>query len=386
MRFSHAATGLRVAVFAWASVLTACSVYDSDLLVGAKPDAVTQLRDAAMATTPLVDSGPALGPDETATPAQPRDAGTPTQDITRCGDGQMTGNETCDVSIPAGEPGACPTECPPLAKCAPRLLNGTACQAECVLQELVCQSGDDCCPGKCTADNDSDCSPSCGDGIIQESRGETCELNTATPCKKTDADCDDHEVCTSDKLAGNPSNCNSSCTNTPITTTAGGDGCCPSGANASTDSDCTPSCGNGVREADEQCDGGNGCDPTCKFIGSPDQSACLNAATTDCEKCACMNCSGKETACRNGTDPTQNATCQAVLDCSQTNNCLGTACFCGPGCIFGGPCWDEVTAAAGSTDPSMVQTAANDASTILGKAYAADSCRVMQCQNKCRPH
>jgi cysteine-rich repeat protein len=47
-----------------------------------------------------------------------------------------------------------------------------------------------------------------------------------------------------------------------------GDGCCTLGANANTDTDCAPVCGNGAREDAESCDDGNaaagdGCSDTC---------------------------------------------------------------------------------------------------------------------------
>jgi cysteine-rich repeat protein len=52
-----------------------------------------------------------------------------------------------------------------------------------------------------------------------------------------------------------------------------GDGCCPSGCNNSTDTDCPSLCGNGVVETGEACDDGNstngdGCDPTCQWTGT----------------------------------------------------------------------------------------------------------------------
>jgi hypothetical protein len=370
-------------------LLAACNVYDSDLLVDKKPDAVTeQRRDAGLlpaAETTNSTSRNSPGPDEFGS----GDAGSENpgnESRTHCGDGQMTGAEKCDISIKAGKPGACPTECPPLDNCAPRVLNGMDCQAECVLRELVCMAGDSCCPAKCTAENDTDCSPSCGDGIIQGARGETCDPGSKTPCKQSDAECDDGNPCTTDKLMGSPTNCNSVCLNMPITSLLPGDKCCPDGANATTDSDCKPLCGNGVREADEQCDGSLGCDTSCKITATPVQLACVSAASGTCQSCACINCTAAELACRTGGTPRQNMLCSAVLDCTQKNNCLGTPCYCGDSlCIGAGPCVDAIVAAAGTADPVMVGQMQNNASTVLGKAYAADSCRVMQCQRDCRP-
>jgi cysteine-rich repeat protein len=53
-----------------------------------------------------------------------------------------------------------------------------------------------------------------------------------------------------------------------VVTPVEGDGCCTIGANATTDSDCVPECGNFVKEGSESCDDGNtmagdGCDGNC---------------------------------------------------------------------------------------------------------------------------
>ena len=48
------------------------------------------------------------------------------RDIALTSDGRL-------CRIDQGQPGACPLDCPALAPCAQRALNGSACQAECVL-------------------------------------------------------------------------------------------------------------------------------------------------------------------------------------------------------------------------------------------------------------
>lgn len=327
-------------------------------------------------------SQPAEPPESSVADSGAADSGARTE--TRCGDGQMTGSEKCDISIPPGQPGACPTECPAINACTKRALNGTACYAECVLLELVCEAGDGCCPAKCTVDNDPDCSPSCGDGLIE--RSETCDPESETQCKQRDSDCDDRDPCTIDTLTGSARNCNSACVHMPVTATQSGDDCCPSGANATTDSDCKPRCGNGVREADEVCDGGEGCDANCKTTGSPTQIACLSTASGPCETCACINCTATEQTCRNGSDAIENAKCGDVLDCTQQNNCIGQACYCDPDafCLVAGPCLKQIQAAAGTDDPYRLATALVDPTTTVGKSYAADSCRITQCRDSCR--
>lgn len=377
---------------AWLTLLAvmcapACSVYDPEQLVTQKPGAVQTPATDSGAPPPTVEAlrhdggGDPPGPDEVPPPVK--------TDTTRCGDGLVTGNETCDISLAQDEPGACPKDCPPLMEnpCAQRALNGSGCQLECVVLELVCQGGDRCCPGKCTQDNDPDCSPSCGDSIVQESRGETCEkVGENAPCITDPAACDDKEVCTTDELTGSKDHCNSACTHTKITTPKAGDGCCPEGANAGTDGDCKPRCGNNVREADEQCDGGAGCDANCKTISTPEQTRCLSTATSDCEKCACMNCTATELSCRMGDNARSNMLCTSVIECAKKNDCLGVPCYCGPG-LCGlpyGPCKAEIEAAAGSTDWGMINQRFNDPMSALFKANAADQCRALQCRSTCR--
>jgi hypothetical protein len=331
----------------------------------------------------LLEAGPAvdasdLGPDQIPGKA---DAGN-----LRCGDGIVSSIEKCDIAIETGKPGACPTDCPMVVDCVPRVLNGSECQAECVVRPLTCKSGDKCCPPGCSPDKDIDCSPTCGDMIVQQSRGETCEPGTDTPCVTVE-DCDDKNPCTTDGLTGDAKNCNTACTHTPITTPRAGDACCPTGANANTDSDCKPMCGNNVNEPGEECDGSLGCSPTCKLTLQPDQMKCLASAADNCEKCACMNCTAAELACRLGTDATANASCNGVLICARKNNCSGTPCYCGAAnCLLpaNGPCMKEIELAAGTTDLVMINQRQMDTTMPLGRAWYADACRVMQCQSSCR--
>ena len=93
----------------------------------------------------------------------------------------------------------------------------------------------------------------CGNGLLD--KGEKCD--TAIPkggpgaCPKT---CNDADPCTKDTLSGVL--CNLVCSHTPIVAAIAGDGCCPPGATAATDSDCPPICGNGILDKGEKCDTG----------------------------------------------------------------------------------------------------------------------------------
>ena len=368
-----------------------CSVYSADLI-------------AIKSTEPRTAEPPMNGgaaPDASPIEDPPDDAGAESADAqslspapidtTHCGDGRVSGEEKCDVGIAPGMPGACPTSCPDLAPCVPRALNNSGCQAACVVLQLLCTNDDDCCPGNCTDKNDNDCSSNCGDGVIQASEGETCESESSLPCKTNDRQCDDMDACTVDKLIGAAQSCNAFCTNTRITTPKDGDGCCPAGADANRDKDCSPVCGNNVRESAEECDGTPGCDPQCRLsMLKMDQIRCSEQFADDgdeCALCSCMNCTQSYLLCRDSPSPELNALCLDVLVCAREKNCYGTACYCGDSlfCIPpNGLCRTQIEAATGSTDPNLVNARATDPGYAVGRAYAAEMCRAQQCGQQCR--
>src|SRR4029077_8853594 len=74
---------------------SACSVYDSELLVAHKPDAVKagNADSGSNSLTPVIPpDAEAQGPGPDETPDRP-DAGS----AVRCGDGIVTGAEKCDI-------------------------------------------------------------------------------------------------------------------------------------------------------------------------------------------------------------------------------------------------------------------------------------------------
>jgi hypothetical protein len=92
----------------------------------------------------------------------------------------------------------------------------------------------------------------CGNGQLDA--GETCD--TAIPSGQAGAcstACDDGDPCTVDSLSG--AACSTACSSQAVTKALSGDGCCPVGATASSDSDCT-TCGDGVLGKGETCDPG----------------------------------------------------------------------------------------------------------------------------------
>ena len=356
-----------------------CQVYDEAPL-----DSGKQAVKSSAQTIPTSKSNtvPAEQPDG---PAR-AEVSPPEPPPTRCGDGIISGVEKCDTAIESSESGGCPTECPPLAACAQRVLNGTACQAECVLIEPSCKDGDGCCPGSCNPGNDSDCSRACGDGMIDSELGETCEPSKH-PCEKSDEECADDDPCTRDRLLGGPRNCNSLCSHMPITERVANDHCCPDGADNSVDSDCAPVCGNGVRERGEDCDSDEGCGQDCKSPTKQAQNACIERFGTDeCKRCACMQCTELVLACWDSGQATRDTQCSAVVDCGLREQCVDVDCFCAPGnppCVPTGPCNMEISTAAGTNEPFLVSTLASDPNTTLGRAKSVTACRVEKCQKEC---
>ena len=225
------------------------------------------------------DQGPDLGPEEL------------------CGNGAVDDGETCDWAASGAE--ACPqvpVDCSPDV-CQLATVTGSlvTCSSVCEFTDRVCGPIDGCCPANCPIENDEDCSAVCGNGIREAA--ETCDGDCP-------ASCDDGDACTADSSTGAAATCNLKCTNAPITACTNGDGCCPANCDASNDNDCSASCGDGILDAGETCDGDcptapMDCDDSdvCTqetFTGSPDNcnAVCRNVTITTCKDDGCCpaNC------------------------------------------------------------------------------------------------
>ncbi len=221
---------------------------DSELDAASDSGADTQVPDTQVPDTQVADTAEA-GP--------------------LCGNGRVDPGETCDTAIASGT-GACPSSCSSINVCQIATLTGSACTAQCQFTDKAPNPTikDGCCPPGATSLTDADCLPVCGNGVLEA--GETCD--TAIPTGTTGAcptasTCTASTVCQTATIAG--TGCSATCQITAKTanpTTK--DGCCPTGANALTDADCLPVCGNGVLEVGEGCDdhnlvNGDGCSSTC---------------------------------------------------------------------------------------------------------------------------
>lgn len=192
-----------------------------------------------------------------------------------CGNGVVEPSETCDP------PESCPS-CDDGDPCTTDRVFGEAdsCDVVCVSAPVTVCTGrygqpgaDSCCPEGCTAANDSDCEPRCGNSVVEF--GETCDPPES--CGR----CDDGDACTIDEATGSAADCDLTCTHRPKTACIDSDGCCPSGCDQSSDSDCQPSCGNGVIESGETCDPPATCPNTCND-GDPCTIDSQNGSRASC--------------------------------------------------------------------------------------------------------
>jgi cysteine-rich repeat protein len=97
--------------------------------------------------------------------------------VTTCGDGLVTGIETCDTAITNGT-GQCPTTCNDSDACTlDTLANAGTCRAACTTSPIAPGPMDSCCPVGADLGDDPDCPAACGDGVI--TAPETCDDNNA---------------------------------------------------------------------------------------------------------------------------------------------------------------------------------------------------------------
>jgi hypothetical protein len=270
-----------------------------------------------------------------------------------CGNGTIEAGETCETTIPLGSEGACPTSCDDSNLCTVDTLVGSLCGQSCsnvAITQCDLQS-DGCCPAGCDSDNDSDClppPPACGNGVVDS--GEKCDtaLSPGTPgaCPTS---CNDGNACTVNSVVG--SLCDQFCGHIAITACdLQTDGCCPAGCDATNDGDCMPSCGNGIVEAGELCDGANydgktcqtegfdagslSCSPTCDKMRTNGCSKCGNGVVETGELCDGSNFAGK--TCQTEGYDAGSLSCSPDCTKMRTNGCS----TCGNGIVESGEACD----------------------------------------------
>jgi hypothetical protein len=306
-------------------------------------------------------------------------------DCGSCGDAIVGPDETCDPVETCPTRATCETE----NACLRGVLSGDPklCNVRCELKAIkTCRSEDGCCPAGCSLETDGDCSSTCGNGMVDRGSGETCETSIAVASCPTA--CDDGDPCTRNLMIGSSENCNSECTYPSIIQPTHEDGCCPTGASSLNDTDCEPTCGNGIAEPGEDCDGGDLCTPGCVGLTAEQRecSAIATTATDACHGCSCKNCATQVLACYASEDPNRDMLCAAVVECANQAACAETECYCGTStdCAApNGPCRMQIEQAAGSTFRPTVGTCTNTQSCSLYRSNAIGACRKANCSSEC---
>ena len=251
----------------------------------------------------------------------------------KCGNNVKEPGETCDP------PSSCPDSCPAMGCQLRELKNPGTCKAVCENSRIqtACAPNDDCCPSACNANNDNDCEPKCGNGIIES--GEKCE--PVAECTRR------QNVCKSDRDTvregrGSTNNCSFECAESPRRC-GDADGQCPSGCQ--NDPDCKRSdgstCDNASQCLSNRCTDGRCCAQSCgaceKCTGGggtcelpPGTRVCGNRciSTSQC----CETCQGPCRICdpaRNSCQPNEGVGCNIG---GRPGTCNGSG-TCVPNCV-----------------------------------------------------
>lgn len=278
-----------------------------------------------------------------------------------CGNGMLEEGEACEPGVGDG----CPTSCDESADpCRPLTLSKPSdeCSAVCEAIEITAaRDGDGCCPEGLSNADDSDCSASCGNGVLD--LGETCEPDSEEAACPTKESCEpDEDLCTVETFSG--TNCTAQCIRTQITEPVSGDGCCPPAGNANIDDDCEPVCGNGVPEDPETCDTRyrDGCPETKEDC--PDDTGCVTYEVV-----------GDPASCSSSCEVTRNTTpsgdvmdgcCPPGATLSIDSDCTPV---CGNGVVDVGETCDSPASCA-----ALPACESNDACTRAVVTGGEDSC------------
>jgi hypothetical protein len=198
-----------------------------------------------------------------------------------CGNGVVAGDELCDIGIPSGTEGACPSTCTSEDPCVQMALVGADCEAQCLSIPITAAMSDDgCCPPDVGAAEDSDCG-FCGDEIVGPS--EICDPPGTCPTRE---ECSQTSACIFGIYVGDPGQCNAFCRAGETTDCENSDGCCPADCNTETDDDCSPRCGDGVIQAQA----GETCEPDDVSVPCPESCDDSDPCTTDSRTGDASNC------------------------------------------------------------------------------------------------
>jgi hypothetical protein len=190
-----------------------------------------------------------------------------------------------------------------------------------VCEDQSCGAADSCCPSACNANNDADCAAACGNNVLEE--GEYCDPQSSCPSSCPQVGC---QLRT---LTG--TGCAAHCVDgAQQAVCQSGDGCCPSGCNATNDLECAATCNNSVLESGETCDPLSSCPASCPQIGCSlftlfNQDTCQ----AQCVETGTQNvCQSGDGCCPDGCNSTNDGDCapvcgNSVVEAGETcdNNC-----------------------------------------------------------------
>jgi fibro-slime domain-containing protein len=218
----------------------------------------------------------------------------------RCGDGKVQADygEECDDGVNSGAYGSCTTDCRQGPFCGDGTVNGPERCDDGVNDGTYGFCGD---PTQ-QLPNCAGPAPKCGDGTVQDVYGEQCEpaswdRSDQEHPKSTDPDCTDN--CRLPASCGNG--------------VREGDEQCDDGVNDGSYGGCAPSCifapncGDGVKNGPEECDDGindgtyGGCTPQCKLAAHCGDSN-VDAPTEECDNGAA-----------NGSDAICSTACKKII-------------------------------------------------------------------------
>lgn len=179
------------------------------------------------------------------------------------------------------------------------------------------------------------CRVGCGDGRLFGDE----ECDTGIPEGEPGAcptACPSTDPCKPQVLIG--SGCQAHCVEEPIQEIEDGDGCCPPGANATTDSDCGSVCGNQVLESGETCDPPESCPSSASCqpedaCGMAMLQGSASMCTAVCQHAAITACTDGDGCCPNGCrnepgseGPEQDADCPVAGLCDNGSLDEGETC------------------------------------------------------------
>jgi hypothetical protein len=199
-------------------------------------------------------------------------------------------------------------------------------------------------------------SSGCGDGVLGSTEQCDTAIAAGSPGACPSSCAAPQGSCKRVALVG--SGCSARCEESAIVSCANGDGCCANGCTTSNDDDCKASCGNGIIESGEACDGN--CPATCD-----DQNACTtdsasgSSASCDrsCQHTAITMCKAGDGCCPPGCTNANDSDCSATCGDGVTNN--GERCDgnCPTTCADSNACTADVL--SGSAAQCNVQCAHN---------------------------